>query len=279
MAGQVDDVARQLPAWIGQLNAFTQDHFHTTVVSASSTARSATATQQVLQYLQDHAGDLVGAVGSLVGAVFSLFTVGLFTFYLTANGPQVRRVLCSRMPPERQRRVLWAWNTAIEKTGGYLYSRALLAAINGGLMFLTLKLLGVPYALPLSLFVGVVAEFIPIVGTYLAGVVPVLVALAAVGPGAALVVLVEILAYQQLENYVLSPRLSQKTMELNPGVAFAAAMAGGAVGGFIGAFFALPIAAIIQAFLSTYSRQYDVIESDLTQVDKPNLPTTGPVRE
>ena len=117
MAGQVDDVARQLPAWIGQLNAFTQDHFHTTVVSASSTARSATATQQVLQYLQDHAGDLVGAVGSLVGAVFSLFTVGLFTFYLTANGPQVRRVLCSRMPPERQRRVLWAWNTAIEKTG------------------------------------------------------------------------------------------------------------------------------------------------------------------
>ena len=66
---------------------------------------------------------------------------------------------------------------------------------------------------------------------------------------------------------MLSPRLSQKTMELNAGVAFAAAMAGGAVGGFIGAFFALPIAAVIQAFLSTYSRRYDVLESDLTQVD------------
>jgi predicted PurR-regulated permease PerM len=130
----------------------------------------------------------------------------------------------------------------------------------------------------LALFVGVVAEFIPIVGTYLAGAVPVLVALAAVGPTAAVIVLVEILAYQQLENYVLSPRLSQKTMELNAGVAFAAAMAGGAVGGFIGAFFALPIAAVIQSFLSTYSKRYDVLESDLTRVDQPK-PPRGPAIE
>ena len=272
LAGQVDGAVGQLPVWIDKLNAFTQQHFHTTVVSASSAAQSGQATQQATEYLQEHAGDLLGAVGSVVGAVFSVFTVGLFTFYFTANGPQIRHVLCSRMPPERQRRALWAWETAIDKTGGYLYSRALLALINGGLMFLTLKLLGVPYALALGLFVGVVAAFIPIVGTYIAGAVPVLVALAAVSLTAAVLVLVEVLAYQQLENIVLSPRLSQKTMELNAGVAFAAAMAGGAVGGFIGAFFALPIAAVIQAFLSTYSRRYDVLESDLTQVDEPKVP-------
>jgi predicted PurR-regulated permease PerM len=272
LAGQVDQVAEQVPGWIGKLNAFTQQHFNTTVVSSSSAQRSGQATQQITTYLKEHAGDLLGAVGSLVGAVFSVFTVGLFTFYLTANGPQIRRALLSRMPPERQRRALWAWNTAIEKTGGYLYSRGLLALINGALMFLTLKLLGIPYALPLALFVGVVAEFIPVVGTYIAGVVPVLVALAAVGPRAAVIVVVEILVYQQLENYVLSPRISQKTMELNAGVAFAAAMAGGAVGGFIGAFFALPIAAIIQSFLSTYSRHYELVESDLTRIDRPTSP-------
>jgi predicted PurR-regulated permease PerM len=279
LASQVDQVAAQVPAWIDKLNAFTQAQFDTTVVSSSSGASSGQATQQVNNYLQEHAGDLLGAVGSLVGAVFSLFTVGLFTFYFTANGPQIRRVLLSRMPPERQRRALWAWETAIDKTGGYLYSRALLALINGGLMFLTLKLLGVPYALALALFVGVVAAFIPIVGTYIAGAVPVLVALAAVSLTAAVIVLVEVLAYQQLENYVLSPRLSQKTMELNAGVAFAAAMAGGAVGGFIGAFFALPIAAVIQAFLSTYSRRYDVLESDLTRVDEPKVPKGHAVQE
>jgi predicted PurR-regulated permease PerM len=104
------------------------------------------------------------------------------------------------MPPDRQRRALWAWNTAIEKTGGYLYSRGLLALINGGLMSLTLKLVGVPYALVLAVFVGVVAEFIPIIGTYVAGAVPVLVALAAVGVVAAVIVPAEILVYQQLET-------------------------------------------------------------------------------
>jgi predicted PurR-regulated permease PerM len=107
----------------------------------------------------------------------------------------------------------------------------------------------------------------------------VLVALAAVSLTAAVIVLVEVLAYQQLENYVLSPRLSQKTMELNAGVAFAAAMAGGAVGGFIGAFFALPIAAVIQAFLATYSRHYDVVESDLDQVDPPKPPKDRAVQK
>jgi predicted PurR-regulated permease PerM len=92
------------------------------------------------------------------------------------------------------------------------------------------------------------------------------------------IVLVEILAYQQLENYVLSPRISQKTMERNAGVAFAAAMAGGAVGGFIGAFFALPIGAIIQSFLATYSRQYDIVESDLTRVVESKPPRPAPSR-
>jgi predicted PurR-regulated permease PerM len=269
LVGQLDDLVRQVPAWIDKLNAFTREHFHTTVVSSSSSEQSAQATDQVTGYLKDHAGDLLGAVGSLLGGVFSVFTVGLFTFYLTANGPQVRRALLARMPPERQRRVLWAWNSAIEKTGGYLYSRGLLALINGGLMFLTLKLVGVPYALPLSLFVGVVAEFIPIVGTYIAGAVPVVVALGAVSPLAAVIVLAEVLVYQQVENYVLSPRISQKTMELNAGLAFGAAMAGGAVGGFIGAFFALPVAAVVQSFLSTYSRRYEIVESDLTRQDEP----------
>ncbi len=70
-------------------------------------------------------------------------------------------------------------------------------------------------------------------------------------------------------NYVLSPRISAKTIELNPGVAFGAAMAGGAVGGFVGAFFALPIAATVQAFMSTYPKTYTVPESGLTHVDAP----------
>jgi predicted PurR-regulated permease PerM len=273
LANGVNGAIKQLPSWIDRLNAFTQQHFNTTVVSASSSQGSSRAVQNATNYLRQHAGDVLGAVGSLLGAVFGLFTVGLFAFYLTANGPQIRRALLSRMPPERQQRVLWAYNTAIEKTGGYLYSNLLLALINGGLMLVTLLLLGVPYALPLALFEGVVAEFIPIVGTYVAGAVPLLVALASKGPGPALIVLAEILVYQQVENYILTPRVSQQTMKLNAGLAFGAAMAGGAVGGFIGAFFALPLAAVIQSFVSTYySGRYEVLESDLTHIEEPKPP-------
>ena len=172
---------------------------------------------------------------------------------------------------------MFAWETAIRKVGGYLYSRLLLALINGGLLYLTLRLIEAPFALPLSLFAGFVSAFIPIVGTYIGGAIPVLVVLAENGSTDALIVVAEIVLYQQLENYVLSPRISAKTIELNAGVAFGAAMAGGAVGGFVGAFFALPIAATIQAFISTYSKTYDVVDSHLTRVDQPaaKAPKTG----
>jgi len=115
--------------------------------------------------------------------------------------------------------------------------------------------------------VGIVAEFIPIVGTYLAGVVPVLVVLAEKGPVPALIVVAEIVVYQQIENYYLSPKISAKTIELNAGIAFGAAMAGGAVGGFLGAFFALPIAATIQEVIKTYGTTYEVTDSSLTRLE------------
>jgi predicted PurR-regulated permease PerM len=74
--------------------------------------------------------------------------------------------------------------------------------------------------------------------------------------------------YQQLENYLLEPRLSQQTMNLNPGIALGAALAGGSVGGLIGAFFALPTAAAIQAFITTYATRYEVEDTELTRVDE-----------
>ena len=153
--------------------------------------------------------------------------------------------------------------------GGYLYSRLLLAAINGALMYVTLKIVGVPYALPLAIVSGSSPNSSRSWGRTSAAPSRLVVALAEQGPTAAIIVLIEIVIYQQVENYDLSPRIGSKTIELNPGVAFGAAMAGGAVGGFVGAFFALPIAATIQTFLSANSTSYDVADSALTRVDAP----------
>ena len=148
---------------------------------------------------------------------------------------------------------------AIAQTGGYFYSRLLLAVINGALMYLVLRWRGVPFAAPLAIFAGIVAEFIPIVGTYIGGAVPVLVALL-YQPVDALIVLIWIVLYQQIENYFLSPRLTAKTMDLPAPVAFAAALIGGALGGILFAFLALPVAGVMLAAVRTYGRYYEVVE-------------------
>jgi predicted PurR-regulated permease PerM len=213
------------------------------------------------------AGSLLGGVvrvaTGIVGGVFQALTIALFTFYMVAQGPQLRRTVCSRFRPDRQRRILFIWEQAIEQTGGYFYSRLLLAVINGVLMYAVLRWRGVPFAAPLAIFEGIVAEFIPIVGTYIGGAIPVLVALL-YEPVDALIVLIWIVVYQQIENYFLSPRLTARTMSLPAPVAFAAALIGGALGGILFAFLALPAAGVILAAVRTYGRYYEVVEDDAT---------------
>ncbi len=222
---------------------------------------------RVILAARDVAGVLVlGLAGTILGVLFKLATVGLFTFYFVAEGPKLRRAILSRVRPERQERVLFVWEKAIEQTGGYFYSRLLLAVINGTGMYITLRLTNVPFAAPLAIFEGIVAEFIPIVGTYIGGVAPILVAFLTSTP-AGLWALGYIVVYQQLENYLLSPRLTAKTMSLHPAVAFAAALIGGAIGGLLFAFLALPVAGVIQAGIQEWSRPYDVVHTDADRVD------------
>ena len=155
--------------------------------------------------------------------------------------------------------MLFIWEQAIEKTGGYFYSRLLLAVINGTGMYITLRVFSVPFAAPLAIFEGLVAEFIPIVGTYIAGAAPVFVALLS-SPAAGIAALAYVLIYQQIENYFLSPRLTAKTMALHPALAFAAALIGGSLGGILTAFLALPVAGVIQAAIVEYGKRYAVVE-------------------
>ena len=222
------------------------------------------------------ASNLFGLTASILAGIFHWATVALFTFYIVAEGPHLRRVICGKLPPQRQEDVLFIWEQAIEKTGGYFYSRLLLAVINGTGMYITLRVFNVPFAAPLAIFEGVVAEFIPIVGTYIAGVAPLLVALLT-SLGAGIGALAYILIYQQIENYFLSPRLTARTMNLHPAIAFGAALIGGALGGVLAAFLALPAAGVIQAAVQEYGgRRYAVVESGLTTDVQPKDDTGEP---
>jgi len=110
---------------------------------------------------------------------------------------------------------------------------------------------------------GIVSQFIPVIGTYIAMALPLLVAVVT-SPVDALVLLIFFVAYQQLENVFLAPKIAGRTLQLHPAIAFAAAIAGASLSGVVGAFIALPVAAIVQAVGSSYVARHEVIASQLT---------------
>ena len=219
----------------------------------------------VQRFIRSQSGKVVDLSVTALGLLVQGLSVMLFTFYLVADGPKLRRTICSRLSPDRQRSVLSTWELAIEKTGGYLYSRALLAGISALFHWVVLQSLGTRAPVAMALWVGVISQFLPVVGTYLAGALPVLITFVD-SPPKALAVLLFVIVYQQLENYLFLPRITARTMNLHPAVAFGSAIGGAAILGAVGAVLAIPAAAMIQALLSNTGERHEVIESDLTNV-------------
>ncbi len=115
------------------------------------------------------------------------------------------------------------------------------------------------------------SQFVPVVGTYLAGALPLVIALID-QPIEALWVLAAIVIYQQVENYLLAPPITAHTMDIHPAVAFGAVIAGASILGPVGALLALPAGATLQAFVSTYVNRHDVVETHLTKPPRERRP-------
>lgn len=219
----------------------------------------------VQRFIRSQRGRVVDLSVAALGALVQALSVSLFTFYLVADAPRLRRAICSHLSPDRQRRFLDTWQLAIDKTGGYLYSRALLAGLSALSHWVVLQAIGTKAPVALALWVGVVSQFLPVVGTYLAAALPLVVTLID-SPTKAVILLVFVLIYQQVENYFLLPRITARTMDLHPAIAFGAAIAGGAVLGPVGALLAIPAAAMVQALLGDVMAGHEVIDHSLLEV-------------
>jgi predicted PurR-regulated permease PerM len=257
MVNQVANLADNVPEYVEGTIAWGNDTFGLDLSIRDIQERIAGSGWE--NYASRAANNAVGLGTTVVGSIFSVFTVGLFTFYLSAEGPAFRRSVTSLFPPAKQGEVLRAWEIAITKTGGYIYSRALMGLCSFVFHYAFFRLISLPYAFALALWVGVVSQFIPTVGTYLAGALPIIVALTN-DPIDALWILAFIAAYQQFENYIIQPRITSRTVDIHPAVAFGAVIAGAALLGGVGALIAIPVTAAVQAFLVTYVRRYEVID-------------------
>ena len=262
---QIADLLGNSEKYVKDTVDFLNTHFRTHIDPTQVIESINDPNGRVQEFIKSQQGRVVDLSVTALGLLVQALSVMLFTFYLVADGPKLRRSICSRLSPDRQRRVLDAWELAIDKTGGYLYSRALLAGLSGLFHWVVLQSLGTQAPVALALWVGVVSQFLPVVGTYLAGALPVIITFID-SPSKALIVLVFVLIYQQLENYLFLPRITARTMDLHPAIAFGSAIGGAAVLGAVGAVLAIPGAAMLQALLSNSGQRHEVIDSTLTRI-------------
>lgn len=223
--------------------------------------------------------NLFGIITSILGSVFGLFTFALIAFYFSADMPRLERWIAGLFPARAQGVVQDVWHITAQKTGSYVGARVILAlvcSVSTGIVF---AIIGMPYWLPLAMWTGIVAQFVPTIGTYIAITLPVLVGLLSPTPWLGVAALAWGLIYQQVENLTIEPRISARAVDVNPAVSFAAVLLGTALFGIAGAFLAVPVIAMMLALLSIYGKRYELasemVESDgaPAQVDSP--PATG----
>jgi len=263
LATQINDFIADAPEIITDAEQWLQENIDEDI-DLQNLQEEFVADGRAADFATSFADDLVNLGTTLLNIVFQAFTVALFTFYLVAEGPKLRRTICSFLEPERQEMVLDVWDLAIRKTGGYIYSRGILAFFSAAAHWIAFEIIDLPFPLPLALWVGVISQFIPVIGTYFAGALPVVIGLLE-DPKKGLAVLIVIVVYQQVENYLFAPRVTAQTMEIHVAVAFGAVLAGAALLGVVGALLALPFAATAQAFISGYRQHHDVAEDALAR--------------
>ncbi len=212
--------------------------------------------------IQSWAGNLSGGAltvaGSLASVMFDLLTVIVFAFYLAADGPNFFRTVASAMNPRHQKVFVNVVDITTAKTGGYVVSKIILAGLSSLFHGIFFFIIGVPHWLPFALLVGITAQFIPMIGTYIGIILPVLAVLFD-SPWKAVAIIAFATVYQQVESYFFTPRVSSKTMDVNPAIALAAVFVGAAIWGPLGALIGIPLAAAGVAIMGTYKTDYDLV--------------------
>jgi predicted PurR-regulated permease PerM len=255
---QVTSLVDRLPEYSRDAANLLDDKFHTQLSYEDVTAQLTGPNSLIERFGGQFAGNAVGVSTSVLGLLFQTLAVALFTYYLTLDGPRLRHWICTFLPAARQRELMRLSDIAIDRTSAYFNYRIVLAMLSTIVHSLFFQSLGLPSAVALGLWVGVISQFIPTIGTYIAAFLPILVA-SAQDLRTTVLVVAFIVVYQQIENYLISPRLGRQALKVHPAVGFGAVIAGTAILGAVGAVLALPLVAIIQSFAGVYVHRHEVI--------------------
>lgn len=219
-------------------------------------------TQQSGQQILASAGQAFGYVGSVASATFLITAFLLLVFRWTLDGPRTIHSLLLLIPKDRRESFGDLISAMETKIGFYLAGQAVLCLVIGLMALVAYLLIGLPDALVLALFAGVL-EAVPMIGPLL-GAIPAMVIALSIAPSKFVWVIVATLIIQQLENSLLVPRVMRRAVGVNPFVSLLAIFAFSTFFGIAGALMAIPIAAMIQLILDRFVFHAGTLEAEVS---------------
>jgi len=192
----------------------------------------------------------LSVTGKIFSGVFSTLMVFVVSFYLMLQREKLKKQFASICPKKYQQHVIDTIALVENKIGYWLRGQLILCFSIGFCTWVGLALIGLPYALPLALFAGIL-EIVPTIGPIVSAVPAIIVALT-ISPGLALSIVILYIIIQALENNLLVPKIMEKAVGLNPIVIILGVLIGGKFLGIIGALLTIPIIAMLVTIIKSF---------------------------
>ncbi len=229
-----------IPGYVDQLQATSASDS----LNADQAIQTAGNTAEGASKFFERSGKVLDLVGGLASAGFAVFMIFTFTLYFLVYGRDLVRIGAGLMPEAYRAPFLAAARDIYKLNKGYWYGKFLIGVIAGLTTFVTMKLLGLPYAAPLALFVGI-TDLIPNIGATL-GTIPVVIVGLLEEPWKGVVAGLVLILYQQVENNLITPRIFKETVEIHPFVSVVAVIVFTSLFGIVGALIAVPVTKAIE---------------------------------
>jgi predicted PurR-regulated permease PerM len=184
-------------------------------------------------------------IRSFTAFLFNSLTVLILTLFFMTAMPRLRHGVAALLRVEHREDFESILEESTQRVGGYVLGNLAVSLIAGVVSFVALLIIGVPYSAALAFWVAL-ADLIPSVGAIL-GAVPAVLVAAFAGLPEFIATVVFFVIYQQVENYLISPRIMRRAIDMSVASVIIAVLIGGSLAGFVGALLALPMAAIIKA--------------------------------
>ena len=241
-------LSSQIPAYFDNfINYLNVEGF---AVSSQSLDLESQFNSLIKDYGSTVGSSVVFAGQGLLRTLGHIFVIFFFTYYLISEGDGWRIKLKESLPDTVSTSIDQVWTIGVSKAGGFIVAKVILGVLASVVLSVSFLIIGLPSPIALGVAAGILSQLIPVVGTFLGGLVP-FIASISLGTTAMIATVLVLLVYQVVENYFVSPRVTKSTMEIHPAIAVFSTLFGAYTLGGVGAILALPVAATVQGVLGT----------------------------